>query len=288
MKSFVAKDGIVARNLVEERTIAEEIFQDFVYNPQTAAFVAKTEKKIVEFMTGTIPRNQHRVQFECPQNLLDQFIYDETTFKITLDASETVGYYDLDLKVDGALKGVKLDLFWECIGAKRSYIEIDAARQMSKSRFSKILVIDLEKIGKLVQLFDELGIKKLDNLLEKRPLWNLATIDPKAFDGLPVEFEMKPKLLQIRSQMLGETRFESSADSQRDQRRTAPLSGRRGSLARAAAPDVSQRHSRRRYGAWQNPAGDRGDHPASQQKQRLPFADYLSDIASLQLERRAA
>lgn len=210
LKSFVVKDGIVARNLVEERTIAEEIFQDFVYNPQTSTYVAKTEKKIVEFMTGTIPRNQHRVQFECPQNLLDQFIYDETTFKINLDASETTGYYDLDLKVNGALKGVKTDLLWECLGSKRSYIEIDAARQMSKSRFSKILVIDLEKIGKLVQLFDELGIKKIDNLLEKRPLWNLATIDPTAFDGLPVEFEMKPRLIEIRSQMLGETRFEST------------------------------------------------------------------------------
>ncbi|MBF8263148.1 MAG: hypothetical protein HW387_813 [Parachlamydiales bacterium] len=210
LTAFVSKDGIVARNLVEERAIAEELFQDFVYNPQTSAFVAKTEKKIVEFMTGTIPRNQARVQFECPQNLLDQFIYEETSFKLVLDASDSVGYYDLDLKVDGSLKGVKLDLLWECIGAKRSYIEIDAARQVSKSRFSKILVLDLDKIAKLVQLFDELGIKKLDDIVEKRPLWNLATIDPQAFNNLPVEFVMKPQLLQIRSQMLGETRFESS------------------------------------------------------------------------------
>ena len=210
IKSFVSQDGIVARNLVEERRIAEDLFQDFVYNPQTSAYVAKTEKKIVEFMTGTIPRNQHRVQFECPQNLLDQFIYDETTFKLNLDASETVGYYDLDLKVEGRLRGTKLELLWECLGAKRSYIEIDAARQSQTSRFSKILVIDLEKIGKLVQLFDELGIKKIDDCQEKRPLWNLATIDPKAFDSLPVEFKMSKKLLQIRSQMLGETQFESS------------------------------------------------------------------------------
>jgi SNF2 family DNA or RNA helicase len=210
LKSFVSPDGIVARNLVEEREIAEELFQDFVFNPQTAAYIAKTEKKIVEFMTGTIPRNQHRVQFECPQNLLDQFIYDETAFKLTLDASDTVGFYDLDLKVEGRLNGVKLDLLWECIGAKRSYIEIDASRQGQKGRFAKILVLDLEKIAKLVQLFDELGIKKLEDVLEKRPLWNLATIDTAAFEGLPVEFKMSPKLLQIRSQMLGESRFESS------------------------------------------------------------------------------
>ncbi|MES2273088.1 MAG: SNF2-related protein [Chlamydiota bacterium] len=206
IKTFVTEEGILARNLVEERQIVEELFQDFVFNPQMGTFLAKTEKKIVEFMTGVIPRNQHRVQFECPQNLLDQFIYDETTFKLHLDASDTVGYYEIDLKVNGALKGVKLELLWECLAAKRSYLELDANKMRGKettSRFSKILVLDLERISKLVQLFDELGIKKLDEHKEQKPLWNLATIDPKAFEGLPVEFKMSDQLLQIRSQMLG-------------------------------------------------------------------------------------
>ena len=213
IKTFVAADGISARNLVEERQIIEELFQDFVFNPSSGIYVAKTEKKIVEFMTGTIPRNQHRVQFECPQNLLDQFIYDETNFALELDAASVTGYYEIDLKVEGALKGVKLDLLWECVGAKRSYIELDAIKARPKdssSRFSKILVLDLERIGKLVQLFDELGIKKLDDHKEQKPLWNLATIDPNAFAGLPVKFKMSKKLLDIRSQMLGEIPLEPS------------------------------------------------------------------------------
>jgi SNF2 family DNA or RNA helicase len=204
IKTFATEQGILARNLVEERQIVEELFQDFVFNAQTGAYSAKTEKKIVEFMTGVIPRNQHRVQFECPQNLLDQFIYDETSFKLKLDASSTVGYYDIDLVVNGALRGVKLELLWECLSAKRSYLELDAKRTKEVSRFSKILVLDLERIAKLVQLFDELGIKKLDDHKEQKPLWNLATIEPKAFDGLPVEFSMSEKLLAIRAQMLGQ------------------------------------------------------------------------------------
>jgi SNF2 family DNA or RNA helicase len=206
IKTFVTEQGILARNLVEERQIIDELFQDFVFNAQTGTYTAKTEKKIVEFMTGVIPRNQHRIHFECPQNLLDQFIYDETTFTLKLDASDTIGYYDIDLKVNGALRGVKLELLWECLAAKRSYLELDAKKtKESAARFSKILVLDLDRIGKLVQLFDELGIKKLDDHKEQKPLWNLVTIDPKAFDGLPVEFTMSQKLLQIRSQMLGQT-----------------------------------------------------------------------------------
>lgn len=213
IKSFVSEQGVLARNLVEERQIIEDLFQDFVFSPQTATYVAKTEKKIVEFMTGTIPRNQHRVQFECPQNLLDQFIYDETSFTLALSPGDTMGYYCADMKVSGALKGVKLELLWECVAAKRSYIELDANKTRGKdngSRFSKILVLDLDRLSKIVQLFDEIGIKKLDDHKEQKPLWNLATIDPTAFEGLPVKFTMTKELLAIRQQMLGEQVLEPS------------------------------------------------------------------------------
>lgn len=212
IKAFILDEGIIARNLVEEQQILEDLFQDFTFNPQSSTYVAKTEKKIVEFMTGTIPRNQGRVQFECPQNLLDQFIYDESKFILSLDAGNQVGYYEMDLSVDGALKGVKLDLLWECLASKRSYLELDAHKSKKEvgGRFSKILVLDLDKIAKLVQVFDELGIKKLDCQKESRPLWNLATIDPSSFTGIPVEFHISPRLIEIRSQMLGETELTSS------------------------------------------------------------------------------
>lgn len=211
IKTFVSSEGVLARNLVEERQIVEELFQDFVYSPQSSTYVAKTEKKIVEFMTGVIPRNKHRVNFECPQNLLDQFLYDKTNFTLSLDAADVVGYYEISLKVNGDLKGVKLELLWECINAKRSYIELDAGRSRKEvARFSKILVLDLEKISKIVQLFDEIGVKLLTDHVEKRPLWNLVTIHPETFEGLPVVFTMSQKLLEIRKQMLGEVKFDLS------------------------------------------------------------------------------
>ncbi|HLB53100.1 MAG TPA: SNF2-related protein, partial [Chlamydiales bacterium] len=207
IQTFVTEQGVLARNLVEEQEIIEELFQDFVYQPQTAIYHAKTEKKIVEFMTSVIPRNQHRVQFECPQNLLDQFIYDETSFTLHLDVGAAVGYYDLELKVNGALKGVKLELLFECIASKRAYLELEASKPKTKDaqgKFSKILVLDLDRIARLVQLFDEVGIKKLDDHKEQKPLWNLTMIEEKAFEGLPVAFSISPALLEIRLQMLGE------------------------------------------------------------------------------------
>jgi SNF2 family DNA or RNA helicase len=207
--SFVTQQGILARNLVEERQIVEDLFQDFLFNPEASVYVSKSEKKIVEFMTDIIPRNQHRVAFNCPQNLLDQFIYDQTKFILRLSHTSRIDTYEIELVVDGALKGVRLDQLWECMGAKRSFIELDSPKSKAKksgegSKISKILVLDLDRLNGVIQLFDEMSIEVLADYKIERPLWSLANIDASQFEGLPVEFSMTENLIEIRKQMLGE------------------------------------------------------------------------------------
>jgi SNF2 family DNA or RNA helicase len=214
IRSFVTEDGILARNLVEERKIIEDLFQDFIFNSPSGSYVCKSEKKIVEFMTDIVPRNNSKINFECPQNLLDQFIYDKTDFILSLDYKDKVGHFSISLKVNGELKGVRVDLLWECISSNRSYIELDKAKGKNvkkqidvSSKFSKILVIDLNRISKIIQLFDEIGIKKLDNHVEDRPLWSLVTLDEKSYSDLPIKITLSNKLSEIRKQMLGINKF---------------------------------------------------------------------------------
>ncbi len=213
VESFVTKSGILARNLVEERKIIEELFQDFVFNPEESVFVAKSEKKIVEFMTDIIPRHQHRITFNCPQNLLDQFIYDQTSYTLNLTHTSRIDMYEIELKIHGALKGAKIDLLWECVASKRAYLEMETQKQRAAkkagegSKLPKILVLDLEKIGAIVQLFDELGITILTDHKLERPLWSLANIDASHFKDLPVTFTISEKLIDIRKQMTGEKKL---------------------------------------------------------------------------------
>lgn len=212
VSSFILSQGILARNLVEERKIIEDLFQDFIFNADEGVYKAKSEKKIVEFMTDVIPRNQHRVKFNCPQNLLDQFIYDQTQFKVNLSPTERIDVYEIELKVEGSLRGVKLDHLWECMASKKTFIELESSRLKNRksgegTKMSKILVLDLDRIGGVVQVFDELGITVLDDHKLERPLWSLANIDAAQFEGLPVEFSISPKLLDIRKQMLGEKKM---------------------------------------------------------------------------------
>jgi SNF2 family DNA or RNA helicase len=214
IEGFVSEQGIVARNLVEERRILEGLFQDFIYNADNGTYVAKSEKKIVEFMTETVPQYQNNIKFNCPQNLLDQFIYDKTKFTLTLDYKDKLGFYTLDLKVDGELKGVKLDLLWECVSMRRTFVEINSMKNKDKnkeeSRFSKILVLDLERISRIAQIFDELGITVLETQLTDKPLWSLVNIDDALFDALPIKFSMSAKLKSIKEQMLGIKEFKPS------------------------------------------------------------------------------
>lgn len=208
IQDFIMKQGILARNLTEEQKIIEDLFQDFVYDPLHGIYQLKTEKKIVEFMTEVIPRNQDRVTFNCPENLLDQFIYDDTRFVLNLKETKHIDAYEVDLKVNGHLNGVTVDLLWECLASRRSFIELAQKKVANKKdknapKIYKILVLDLEKLAPVVQIFDEIGINVLNDHKEERPLWSLASIDAAQFEGLPIEFSMTKGLEEIQKQMLG-------------------------------------------------------------------------------------
>ncbi len=213
--SFIQNEGILARNLVEERKVLEDLFQDFIYMPDTGIYVSKSDKKIIEFMTEIIPRNQVRVKFNCPQNLLDQFIYDQTSFSLELVDTDRIDSYEIRLQVDGALNGIRLDTLWECMSSKKAFIELDMPKAKVKkvsegSRLPKILVLDLERVLGIVKLFDELGIEVLENHVLSRPLWSLASVDAGCFEGLPITFSITDRLVDIRKQILGEKNVDFS------------------------------------------------------------------------------
>lgn len=204
---FSGLEGILARNLVEERKIIEEIFEDFLFDEKEGVFRVKSEKKIVEFMTEVVPKHQNRIAFNCPENLSEQFIYDESSFELALSEADKVNAFNVELKVNGYLKGTSLNLLWDCLASKKRFLELPTPHKSKSKSLARILVLDLEKIAPIVQIFDEIGLAKLDNHLQERPLWSLTSIQPALFEKLPVKFTMTQKLKQIQKQLLGEAEF---------------------------------------------------------------------------------
>ncbi len=111
----MTSEGILARNLTEEQKIIDDLFQDFVYDQTNGVYTAKNEKKIVEFMTEAIPFFQNRVKFNCPENLLDQFIYDDSIFTLKLRETNRIDMYEVEVEIDGYLNGTTVDLLWDCL-----------------------------------------------------------------------------------------------------------------------------------------------------------------------------
>ncbi len=208
LEPFQKDSGLLARNLFEEKQVIDNLFIDFVYEKEHSAFVAKSEKKIVEFMTERLPEYKNIITFNCPQNLLDQFIYDNSTFTLSLSHTDRLDMYELKLEVDGSLEGIRMDSLWDCILSKRAYLELSYKKKgtvkETNSRMNKILVLNLKVLSKIVYLFDELGIKKLDNHTLSAPIWSIASIDADNFADLPVAFKISERLKEIRLQMLGE------------------------------------------------------------------------------------
>jgi len=104
IETFIQPEGIISRDLVLERRLIEDLFQDFMFKEKEGIFFTKSEKKIVEFMTDVLPRHKGIVEFNCPENLLDQFIYDDTKIKVSFDKSKRVDVYQINLEVDGPLR----------------------------------------------------------------------------------------------------------------------------------------------------------------------------------------
>jgi SNF2 family DNA or RNA helicase len=158
-------------------------------------------------MTEVIPRFQRQIEFECPENLSQQFVYDDTEIELKLKATNRIDAFAVELSVKGALEGIYVDTLWDCISAGRRFVEIGGQKK-EKGKLPKILVLDLEKLEPVAQLFDEIGIKKLATYTEHHPLWSLTTLNPKQYTSLPLKFSMSKELKELQKQILGESSLE--------------------------------------------------------------------------------
>jgi superfamily II DNA or RNA helicase len=219
LKGFCTHQGVVARNLTEEKQLIDSLFQGFIYNEENGVFEAKVAKTIVEFMTEIVPLYQHKIEFNCPVNLKEQFIYDETQFSLKLKESSTIDTYEVSLEVNGHLEGVSMASLLECLAAKKTYLELEnekvetrRGRKAKKgTKLPKVLVLDLENLAPIVMLFDELGIEQVKSHKIKRPLWSLVNVQPDLLKELPLKFSMTRKLTAIRQQMLGMQEMDHSS-----------------------------------------------------------------------------
>ncbi|RDB31717.1 hypothetical protein HAT2_00097 [Candidatus Similichlamydia laticola] len=202
IRQFVSDEGILARNLVQERALVNDIFHHFVFDPETNLFLAKNERALLYFMTEVIPKYRDRIEFRCPDNLLDQFIYDATTFKVGLYEGIVPGQYEAHIEVNGHLAGLSLERLWECVLYERRYVDlISSDRRSAGKKIKRVLVLDLKRLMEIIHFFDDLGIKKLETGVFQVPFWTLAQVNPKEKLNELIDLTIDEKLLAFQREM---------------------------------------------------------------------------------------
>lgn len=215
LAQFITPEGILARDLSGERALIETLFHDFVCEAHQGIYLAKSDKKVIEFMTEIVPAHRHLVDFELPQNLLDQFIYDDTELTLSAQLGKSISTYEIDMVVHGALEGAGLDQLLDCLLSDRCYLEIEGpsapvkvGRSSSSLKLKKMVVLNLKKLAPLVDFLDDLAIERLRTGEHASPLWTLPQLD---HESIPVgirELNVDEKLLDLQRQMRGQVPFE--------------------------------------------------------------------------------
>jgi len=171
--------GKVARDLVQERILMNELFKEGTFDEQKGVYRIKRDQRILHFMTEVVPHYQHRVDFEFPKHLLDRFIYDDTKIRFHLRMEE--GSIRVSMETEGVFQGVRVDVLWGCVHHKRGHISLHKAfgNQGEKQRKNKkgssvlhrIVIFQVEQMRNLLLFLGDIGVSTLASQEFIAPLW---------------------------------------------------------------------------------------------------------------------
>lgn len=215
LAQFVTSEGILARDLSGECSLVDTLFHDFVCEAHQGVYLAKSDKKVIEFMTEIVPAHRQIVDFELPQNLLDQFLYDDTHLELFARPGKSISSYEIHMVVHGALESASLDQLLDCLLSDRCYLEVDSLAGTAKvsrppmgSKLKKLIVLNLKRLAPLVDFLDDLAIKRLATGPHPSPLWTLTQLDVENLPQGIEKLEIDPVLLELQKQMRGQVPYE--------------------------------------------------------------------------------
>lgn len=222
LQSFFEEERLFVRKIYGEGRIIRQLFSDFFFDRELRTYTLKSEKKIIQFMTQTVPLYHSKIKFHLSGELSERFIYEKTRVTISLSSCNQEGMFSLNMKVEGELEGLGKRVVRKCIDREKFFV---AKREKERrgTQFSfieeigdrdgesiKWIIFSPQRAREWMQLFEDLGIDTLKTMCIRRPLWYLFSLcQGETFfsSSLSIAPSLKSLIARIRGRELSKVRL---------------------------------------------------------------------------------
>jgi superfamily II DNA or RNA helicase len=195
IKSLTIKGKSIPRDLVQEQRLAQELIWGFLPDEKEGNYTTKSEKRILEFVSETLPSFKHCVEWKFTEPMRRCFIFDSSSIVLSFSETDRPDYVNVQIKTEGPLKEIGVARVLEAAKLRRSYVETVSFEQ---SIFPKKLIVssqaEIEALGTIIEDF---SIPHFSGAAWKIPLWSIIGLEEGPTSSSQVSFKCTKGLKKL-------------------------------------------------------------------------------------------
>ncbi len=195
IKALMVKGKAIPRDLVQEQRLAQDLVWGFLPDEKEGNYTTKSEKRILEFMSDTLPSFKHCVDWHFSEPMQRCFIFDSSSILLSFSESDRPDYVSVQIKTEGPLKEISVSKVLEAAKLRRSYIETVSFEQTIFPK--KLIVAPPAEIEALSTLIEDFAIPHFSGAPWKIPLWSIIGLEEGATSSSQVSFKSSKGLKKL-------------------------------------------------------------------------------------------
>lgn len=199
IRSLNQGQAIIPRNLMKELFLSQELVWGLAPDEKEGRYTTKSEKRIIEFVSETLPALGENVEWHLSDGLKRCFCFKQSSVTIKISESGQPGHVLCRLKSEGPLSGLDVGRIMEAARFRRSYIETGRGES---GIFPKKLVLmpqeEVEAISLVIEDFSIPSFKEGEWLL---PLWSVIGIEEGQTLSSQITIQCTPGVRQFQKSL---------------------------------------------------------------------------------------
>ncbi len=199
ISTLISSEQEIPRNLMQETQLSQEILWGLVPSEKEGLYSTKSEKRIIEFVTETLPMMEERVEYYLTPSMERCFSFEASEIELSISETENRGTVRCQLTCKGPLQGVAVSKVLEAARLRRSYIE--TARSELGIFPKKVIVSTPEEIEALAHVVEDFSIPSFKKGSWALPLWSVIGAEDGATFSSQVRIRCTKGIKELRNSL---------------------------------------------------------------------------------------